>query len=136
MTAKNKDDHQQASRALIPAPPQAIEPKRWLPGSPSQKLALGVTVSAVGSLLIKRLVELAAEDLYRIGRNKIERSIARQEVPEPTAEQPAVEAQHPIPLDVATGLPPGRYRMRARFTRAVYHRPRHGHSDSRLKNND
>ena len=56
-----------SERALIPAAPRGLARlKRALPVS--QRMALGLAASAVGTIFVKRLVELVAEDVYRRAR--------------------------------------------------------------------
>ncbi len=73
-----------SEREIIPVRPQSWLVRRPWPGVAPRKVALGVVAGAAGSIFLKRLIELAAEDLYRRGKalakQMLERAAAAPEI--------------------------------------------------------
>lgn len=88
-----------SGQEIIPANEnqRAIVPRHtWLPALTRNKAALGVFAGAVGSVALRKLVELAVEELFGRFRNRARRSIRRRR-PRPVDEQRAIAEQPSSP---------------------------------------
>jgi hypothetical protein len=85
------------NRSLIPLPARHLIPARRLLPVP-RKVAIGLTAGAVGTFFVKRLVELAAEDLYQ----RIKRATIARPKPETINDPPP----RPLPASPADNEPP------------------------------
>ncbi len=80
MTTENGYNGESAqSRALVPAAPRALALKRILPAPITRNVAVGLTIGAAGTFFIKKMAELAAEDLYHNIRRFLTRRPLREE---------------------------------------------------------
>ncbi len=91
----------QAGMEIVPAQPRALQSMRRWPAP--RTVALSVAAGAVGSIFLKRLVELGAEDAYRHGKN-IVRRLLRRSAPSQQIDIPSSEVPPPI-FEAPTGEP-------------------------------
>lgn len=74
------ENHHQTGMEIVPAQLRALQILRHWPAP--RKVALSVAAGAVGTIFVKRLVEMGAEDAYRYGKGIVRRLLRRTATPQ------------------------------------------------------